>query len=76
MVSKLVGILSLQLPVIVIFIVAVAVSSCSCSFQIQLQFPFTSGQFPVAKSLRLEGKLNGATNLRDMHLYMFPSYII
>jgi hypothetical protein len=33
-------------------------------------------QLPVAQILRLENKLDGATNFRGMHLYMFPSYII
>jgi hypothetical protein len=51
--------------------VAVAVSNH------QLQFPIASCscscncQFPVAQALRLEDKLDGATNFRGMHLYMF-----
>jgi hypothetical protein len=60
--------LQLQLPV--------AVASCSCSCQFPVAVAVASCQLPVAQTLRLEDKLDGATNFRGMHLYMFPSYII
>jgi hypothetical protein len=55
--------LQLQLQLLVAVAIAVAVASR----QLQL---------PIVQTLRLEDKLDGATNFRGMHLYMFPIYII
>jgi len=46
--------------------VAVAVAVVSCQLQLQLQLP-------IAQALKLEDKLEGATNFRGTHLYMFKS---
>jgi hypothetical protein len=62
--------LQLQLPI------TVAVSSHQLQLTVTIAVSSRQFQLPVAQTLILEDKLDGATNFRGMHLYMFTSYII